>query len=451
MAQLRIDFQGRGEVETFSWARIQPMGDGVQLALGIARQVRALGQVLAQQAIGVLVGAALPRAVRIGKEDPDRQPLRQALVLGHLFPAIIGQRFAQQRGHVPEFLCEALSGTRRIRPLHPYQDDQARRPLHQGADGRAIAGPLDEVAFPVARHGAGGHLGGALGNRRHVGNLAAAIRPSRPRPARLARLTQRGQQFAPQGAAWQHIQRRIDGLGREVSPHVVRIRASEAPGNLFGRAALSQVYPDVLPQPGGHEFPRPPRLTCPGCCQCLRRAGPIESAPRYVAGQLTAHGAGGRAPTPTPSSSANGRGPDPGSRSHVLQHSCVYRISLAWQHRSPSGLEVLHLELELKNQDVALIRLRNEIHPYFFAAWFNSLMGKQLVEQRSTGRINPFLGLGNLRGMPFPALAPRDHQRIGNMVQDMVEKAYKAEHEASKLLEQAKRQVEELIEKAAVT
>jgi len=112
---------------------------------------------------------------------------------------------------------------------------------------------------------------------------------------------------------------------------------------------------------------------------------------------------------------------------------------------------VLHLELELKNQDVALIRLRNEIHPYFFAAWFNSLMGKQLVEQRSTGRINPFLGLGNLRGMPFPALAPRDHQRIGNMVQDMVEKAYKAEHEASKLLEQAKRQVEELIEKAAVT
>jgi hypothetical protein len=31
-----------------------------------------------------------------------------------------------------------------------------------------------------------------------------------------------------------------------------------------------------------------------------------------------------------------------------LPYSCVYRISFAWQHRSPSGREVLHLELELK-------------------------------------------------------------------------------------------------------
>ena len=44
----------------------------------------ALRQVLAQQAIGILVGAALPRAVRIGKEDLDRKPLCQALVLAHL-------------------------------------------------------------------------------------------------------------------------------------------------------------------------------------------------------------------------------------------------------------------------------------------------------------------------------------------------------------------------------
>ena len=131
------------------------------------------------------------RWCRVARGCRDRQrtlgcePLRQARVLGHLFPAIIGQGFAQQRGHVPEFLGEALAGTPRIRPLHPCQDDQARRPLHQGADGRPIAGPFDEVAFPVAGHRAGGHLGGALGNGRHVGDLAASIGPSRPRPARL--------------------------------------------------------------------------------------------------------------------------------------------------------------------------------------------------------------------------------------------------------------------------
>ena len=47
MAQVRIDFQGRGEVEAFSGARVQAMGDGVQLALRVPRQVGALGQVLA--------------------------------------------------------------------------------------------------------------------------------------------------------------------------------------------------------------------------------------------------------------------------------------------------------------------------------------------------------------------------------------------------------------------
>jgi len=96
MAQLRVDFQGRGKVETFPRARVQAMRDGVQLALRIARQVRALGQVLAQQAIRILVGAALPGAVRIGKEDLDREPLGQLLVLGHLFPSIVRQGFPQQ-------------------------------------------------------------------------------------------------------------------------------------------------------------------------------------------------------------------------------------------------------------------------------------------------------------------------------------------------------------------
>ena len=88
-AQLRINFQGRGKVETFSRARVQSMGDGIQLTLGIARQVRALGQVLAQQPIRILVGAPLPGAIRIGKEDQERQPLRQAFVLSPLFPAIV--------------------------------------------------------------------------------------------------------------------------------------------------------------------------------------------------------------------------------------------------------------------------------------------------------------------------------------------------------------------------
>ena len=98
MAQVRIDFQGRGEVEAFSWPRIQAMGNGIQLALRVARQVRALGQVLAQQPIHILVGAALPRTMRIGKEHADREPLGQALMFSPLVPPIVGQRFPQRSG-----------------------------------------------------------------------------------------------------------------------------------------------------------------------------------------------------------------------------------------------------------------------------------------------------------------------------------------------------------------
>ena len=90
MAQMRIDLQRRRKVETFPWACVEPMGDGIQLALGIPRQIRALRQVLAQQAIGILVGPPLLGAVRIGKEDLDRETLRQPLMVRHLFAPIVG-------------------------------------------------------------------------------------------------------------------------------------------------------------------------------------------------------------------------------------------------------------------------------------------------------------------------------------------------------------------------
>lgn len=126
---------------------------------------------------------------------------------------------------------------------------------------------------------------------RHMGDLTPSIRPSRPRPTRLARLTQCGQHFAPQRAAWQHIQARVDGLGRQLFTPIVRIRAFEPSGNLLGRTALGQLRPHVLPQPGIQEFARPPRLTSSSRRQGLRRAGPIRS-PHRVPGVLAAHGAG---------------------------------------------------------------------------------------------------------------------------------------------------------------
>ncbi len=185
MTQWRQDFQWRGPVETCSRSGTEARGEGVQLALGVARPVGALGPVLAQQPSGIFVGAAWPRAVRIRNEDPDREPLCQALVLSPLVASIVGQSVAQQGGHVPEPVRAPVAGTPHVYPRKPGQENPARGPLPQGADGRAIACPLEKVAVPVAGHREGGHVCGALGTGRHVGELAASVGPPRPRPARL--------------------------------------------------------------------------------------------------------------------------------------------------------------------------------------------------------------------------------------------------------------------------
>jgi hypothetical protein len=71
-----------------SRAAIELSGDRVQRRLVGPTQVAVLGQVLAEQAVGVLVGAALPGAARVTEEDLDAGVDREPRVLGHL-PALV--------------------------------------------------------------------------------------------------------------------------------------------------------------------------------------------------------------------------------------------------------------------------------------------------------------------------------------------------------------------------
>ena len=87
------------------------MGDYIQLPLVVCREIDSLEQVLAQRAIGILVGSALPGAVRIGKEYLDRGEMRQPLKLRHLFAPITGQHFLQWGGYMSELVAESLVRT----------------------------------------------------------------------------------------------------------------------------------------------------------------------------------------------------------------------------------------------------------------------------------------------------------------------------------------------------
>ena len=73
------------------------------------RQVRAFGEVLAQQAVGVFVRAALPRALRIAEVHLDVGRHSEPLVIRELDSAIPGQRLVQMVGNFFACLISALT------------------------------------------------------------------------------------------------------------------------------------------------------------------------------------------------------------------------------------------------------------------------------------------------------------------------------------------------------
>lgn len=62
---------GCSPAEDLSWSSVEGSSDGVDLLRVPAGQVGALGEVLAQEAVGVLVRAALPWAAGVGEVDGE--------------------------------------------------------------------------------------------------------------------------------------------------------------------------------------------------------------------------------------------------------------------------------------------------------------------------------------------------------------------------------------------
>jgi hypothetical protein len=108
---------------------------------------------------------------------------------------------------------------------------------------------------------------------------------------------------------------------------------------------------------------------------------------------------------------------------------------------------VEHVPFETNiNQDVGLMRLEPDIHPYYLAGYLNSLPGKLLVEQISTGQINPFLGLGNLKTIPIPIFETEQMNAWGEEIKRTIKEGESQRKRSEHLLETAKRAVEMAIE-----
>lgn len=96
------------------WPLVEPLGDHIELFLAVDGQVGALREVLAQEAVGVLAGPALPGAMRVAKVDLDPGLGGQLGMARHLLPLVIGQGLAHRCGDAVELsgiTCQSKGGS----------------------------------------------------------------------------------------------------------------------------------------------------------------------------------------------------------------------------------------------------------------------------------------------------------------------------------------------------
>jgi len=232
----------------------------VELLLAERREVGAFGQVLAQQAVGVLVDAALPRAVRVGEVDLYAGDFGQLLMLCHFPPLVVGYREAPLRVDALEDRAKATDRGLGAGVVHLRQGYEQRGSLDQRADRRGVAPALEQVAFPVAGNDPRVDLGGPLVDAGHVGNAASGRGAPRPRSPALACLAQARDQFRSQLSPRHGIQRRVDGFVTDLQRRIRCVHPPQYAGDLLRRMPTAQEARDLRPQgtvvaqPGCHSW-----------------------------------------------------------------------------------------------------------------------------------------------------------------------------------------------------
>lgn len=164
--------------------------DGVKFFLRIAGEVRAFGEILADEAVRIFVGATLPGSVRVGEVDGEIEICCDIFVHRHFTTAIIGERLSHNFRHRFHLADKAPmhDGSGCVGELH--EDQKARRSFDQSSHAAFVPLAFDEVAFPVSRHGAGFNV---LRSHRDWSDglqLSATVFSAHAGAAFLVRLTQ---------------------------------------------------------------------------------------------------------------------------------------------------------------------------------------------------------------------------------------------------------------------
>lgn len=199
-------------------------------------QVGSLGEVLAQQPIGVLVGAALPGAVRVAEVHLHVQRRRHACMQGEFGSLVPCQAVAQQCGQGPHLADDGVLHVFGVVPVGQAQED--REPggaFHEEADRAAVAGTADQAAFPVAGDRPVGDLGRPVADHDHglaepgASGLAVAAVPAYDAPPSHGMF-----ELESQLSLALHVDGLADGLAARVHAIVAGMFEPEPAADPFG-------------------------------------------------------------------------------------------------------------------------------------------------------------------------------------------------------------------------
>ena len=146
-------------LQRLAWAGVEPLRDEIELRLRVWGKVGAARQILPQQAIGVLVRASLPRALRIAEVDLHVGGDGEPGMTGQLHAAIPRERRHTARREGPHRRRQRLHDAPGIFAGKPHQLHDAGVPFGQGRDVRVVSA-AERVTLPVAGDGAVGGDGG---------------------------------------------------------------------------------------------------------------------------------------------------------------------------------------------------------------------------------------------------------------------------------------------------